>query len=462
MYLYNLFLFVTLTMVQTVGATPLGLSKFRVAPEPLQARLYDIPIEALAFDQRLDHNNPFDQRRFSQNYWVSPGYAKDNNSPVLLYFCGETTCSDYDVRFMFPWAEKIGASVVVIEHRYYGASQPFAQNTAENLRWMTIPQAIDDFAAIVKHIKKTKHMTGPWIVSGGSYAGMLASYFRQTYPRLVTGAWASSAPVHVEEDYQGYDLQMVKNISESCATSLRKVTALAEVAVQDPTAFAELRQKFHAEELTDADDFLFGIIDVAAAAVQYRLTNVLCDSFISDDVMTDFANFLEAMATNFGYLPTSYSFASAMDTNAGQGNSDLRTFFYQQCNEYGLFQTAYKDPAISLRSQRLNMNYMRRGCERLFGRSFVAGTDDLNARYYYPLLSQKSSEIYFTNGSLDPWMPLGIATENGNWNNPNIYALMIDGSFHCDDLSYKRSTTTDPLKNASAIVQLLMKKWTRQ
>ncbi len=438
-----------------------GLNKVKLRSETYQ-EFADIPIQAYTFKQKLDHFNFFDHRSFNENYWVSPGFSKNENSPVLFYICGETACSPDDVNFMLPWAQLIEASVVVIEHRYYGTSQPFKQNTSENLRWLSMPQALADFADVVRFLKEEKNMRGPWVVAGGSYSGMLAADFRLQYPHLVKGAWASSAPMHVIDDDQSYDLQMSKDMGDACGNSLRQVVSLAEKAVQDPVQFASLRKLFAADSLTDPDDFLFSIADVAAAAVQYRRTSVLCSSFKSADVLQDFADFLSTMASTLGYLPNSYSFAVASDTTAGGPISDLRSFYYQQCNEYGLFQTAYHDPKISVRSQRLNMDYMNKGCERLFGKGFHSGVEESNERYFEPMLNRHlASEIYFTNGSLDPWMPLGIALENGNWSNNHIYAFMIDGSSHADDLSYKRRNKTLALQNAAATLQILLEKWTR-
>ena len=419
------------------------------------------PPTAFTFKQVIDHARPKSSPTFTQNYWVSPGYSTGENSPVILYMCGEAACSAKDVTYMLPWAQSIGAAVVVIEHRYYGASLPFAQNTTANLKWLTMPQALADFASIVRYLKTTQKMNGPWIATGGSYAGMLSSALRTQYPNLFTGAWSSSAPLKVEEDYQGYDAQMTADIGGQCADSLRKVVAFAEQSVANPADFAALRTRFLSDTLTDADDFLFGIVDVAAAAVQYRMTARLCDSFKTADPVEDYAAFLKDMADNIGYLTTSYSFATIMDTTAGSASSDGRAFVYQQCNEIGLFQTANSDVMKSVRSQRTNMDYMRKGCERAFGKRFVAETKSTQRRYFDPVIHGITTEVYYTNGSLDPWAPLGISIEAGTWTNKYVYAYTINGSSHTDDLSYKRKDKTPELNDAAAYVQLLMRKWSR-
>ncbi len=42
------------------------------------------------------------------------------------------------------------------------------------------------------------------IVTGGHYSASLAIWFRQKYPNLCTGAWASSAPLHARVNHQEY------------------------------------------------------------------------------------------------------------------------------------------------------------------------------------------------------------------------------------------------------------------
>lgn len=71
--------------------------------------------------------------------------------------------------------------------------------TNENLRFLTPEQALADTAHFVNHIKQSYVTPGaeqsPVIVIGIHYSGNLATWFRQKYPHLALGAWASSAPV---------------------------------------------------------------------------------------------------------------------------------------------------------------------------------------------------------------------------------------------------------------------------
>ena len=86
------------------------------------------------------------------------------------------------------------------EHRYYGSSLPFGEKdsfTPDNLRYLTVDQTLADYAALIKSIKQndTRFTNSPVIVTGGSYGGMLAAWFRMKYPHVVQIAYAASAPI---------------------------------------------------------------------------------------------------------------------------------------------------------------------------------------------------------------------------------------------------------------------------
>ena len=85
-------------------------------------------------------------------------------------------------------------SKVFAEHRYYGQSIPFGNDSLkpgnpELSGYLSSEQALADYAELLTHIKATVKgaSTSPVIAFGGSYGGMLAAWFRVKYPHICDG-----------------------------------------------------------------------------------------------------------------------------------------------------------------------------------------------------------------------------------------------------------------------------------
>lgn len=90
----------------------------------------------------------------------------------------------------------------MLEHRYYGDSQPFADWSLDNMRYLNSEQGLADLAYFLGEFNKNKVEV---MVVGGSYPGAMSAWFRSRYPHLAVGSWASSAVVQPIVDFQQYD-----------------------------------------------------------------------------------------------------------------------------------------------------------------------------------------------------------------------------------------------------------------
>ena len=80
-------------------------------------------------------------------------------------------------------AQQESGATIVLEHRYYGESNPFPNLSVESLRFHTIQQAIDDLVYFADNVdlampggNNVKPSTTPWILIGGSYSGALTAW----------------------------------------------------------------------------------------------------------------------------------------------------------------------------------------------------------------------------------------------------------------------------------------------
>lgn len=77
-------------------------------------------------------------------------------------------------------AQQEHGATIVLEHRFYGLSNPYPDLTPESLKYHTIQQAIDDLEYFAKNVAlpmpngtEVTPDKAPWILVGGSYSGMV-------------------------------------------------------------------------------------------------------------------------------------------------------------------------------------------------------------------------------------------------------------------------------------------------
>ena len=85
-------------------------------------------------------------------------------------------------------AKKYGALVVVGEHRYFGKSKPFGEDSYAkgNNQFFNLENILMDNARLIEHVRKKYDAENqPVVVFGGSYSGMVATWLRMKFPNLV-------------------------------------------------------------------------------------------------------------------------------------------------------------------------------------------------------------------------------------------------------------------------------------
>lgn len=163
------------------------------------------------FTQRIDHltsevpptgNTTFHQRVYSFDEYWEPG------GPIFFYTGNEADVQLYVNATGLMWenAAAFKAKLVWAEHRYFGESQPFGtlEESFKHQQYLSVEQALADFAVLAQHLRDSLPDgvgdTTAIVSFGGSYGGMLSSWFRFKYPHIVDGAIAASAPIWSFED----------------------------------------------------------------------------------------------------------------------------------------------------------------------------------------------------------------------------------------------------------------------
>ncbi len=451
--------FCTTFSVAHAGIVERYLQKKQEEKTPLIA---EKTIHLAYFKQLIDHNDPA-IGNFSQRYYIDETYGSTDDSPVFFYICGEAACTKRALNGAIRhYAQKFHAKLVALEHRYYGESLPFNSLSTKDLRFLTTEAALDDLAYFQRHLKNKKNWTGKWVAFGGSYPGSLSAYYRLKFPYLVVGALASSAPVMAKEDFVEYDAHVTQVAGLQCASQMREVISELEASLSDGTKWAQMKSLFEASAVTDPVDFLYLIADTGAAAVQYGMRDAFCTSLsASPTPLQGYAEFAKKLYKDMHVNAVEMTAQGAMSENPHDYKEGLgmRQWYYQSCKEYGYWQNAHPNSALSTRSSLINLDYHHRVCQRLFGLTQSANTSELNNTLYFPLMDILASNIYFTNGENDPWSTLSLAEKNGNAINSKLTYQLIQGAAHCDDLHSPSSLDSDALRAARTTMETLLTAW---
>jgi pimeloyl-ACP methyl ester carboxylesterase len=161
------------------------------------------------FNATIDHfdNHGAGGATYPMRYLVDDTYFNKEKGPIIFYAGNEGdvwTFWDASGFMHTTLAEEFGALVVFGEHRYYGESMPFGDQTFDrkNLDKLTVEQAMFDYVELIKSIKQTEGLEDrAVIVGGGSYGGMLSAWLRMKYPQWFQGALAASAPILFFDGY---------------------------------------------------------------------------------------------------------------------------------------------------------------------------------------------------------------------------------------------------------------------
>ncbi|KAH3761560.1 seminal fluid protein [Pelomyxa schiedti] len=425
-------------------------------------------VEPQWFDQKQDHFDPTNKVTWKQLYYVNDEWF-DGTGPVFFYFNGEgplspsAVTSDY---FVTELAHRYGALLVSHEHRYYGQSFPVPDLSTANMKYLTVEQALEDAAYFQEWMMDTWNLTtNPWVITGGSYSGFLATAYRVRYPHLVMAAYSSSGVVLPIVDYYQYFEVVDQDFSwyPNCYTAMLNISAeISAIWNSGPSGLATLTDMFAlCEPLVPADevDFWETIISPSAGGAQYGYTKDVCAVVLGAPTpLQGWALFFKQAGAKFAGIDWATSCNNIHWTDEGSNititkpYTGWRTWVWQTCIEFGWFQTT---TTSQMWPHVIDLQYNLDGCDVLFGPGFYPDTEQIITDYGG--LHPESDQIVSCAGLADPWHP---ACQLSTYKDTEpVYFIQGHDASHCKDMDAPSDKDSPEMTEARAGVQYWLDTW---
>jgi pimeloyl-ACP methyl ester carboxylesterase len=371
------------------------------------------------FDQKLDHADAASPT-FKQRYWYSTQFAKGANAPVIYVICGESECSERAILGRGDVAKTLGAAVIALEHRYYGKSLPFANPKVEDMKYLSIGAALADLDAFETFAKTNLGLGGKWIALGGSYSGMLSAFYREKYPQQVVGAWASSAPVDMQLTWYGSDEVTARALGPDCLKRHQQVMTTASDAFDDPARRDDVfgRLNIHFTLPDGANDaskkawkrvILQRISSVPRNLAQEDNVRPYCAALAQEaDPVDGFGLYTQPplVPNDNPPPPAPPTTGTPPGASEGVGTNPYTMWNWQTCTEMGFFEVANPNRELSVRSELDDGQAQIAQCTQYW--HVTPNVDATRAEYFDPIANGQVTNLFFVNGSLDPWSALSL------------------------------------------------------
>ncbi|GLB34087.1 putative MEROPS serine peptidase family S28 [Lyophyllum shimeji] len=451
------------------------------------------------FDQLIDHNNP-SLGTFKQRFWHTYEYYEPGG-PIILSTPGEGNADGYytyltNRTINGQIAQQQNGSTIVLEHRFYGFSNPRPDLSVESLRLHTIQQAIEDLVYFAQNVHlpmpggdQVTPDKAPWILIGGSYSGALTSWTMVNKPGVFFAGYGSSGVVEAILNFWQYFEPVRQHMPSNCSADVQAVIAHVDEVFSgnNATAIQALKETFGMDNVTHLDDVAGALrnnvwdwqslqpttgpgsqfykfcdaLEVKdgqnAPATGWGLDHALAawGSYFKNVYYTRICG--DASAEDcLGTYDTSLSFWS--DTSI---NNSWRSWFWIVCNEVGWLQEGAPRGHPTIATRLVQPEYDMRQCQQMFPAAFSKPPTPEIARTnrVYKGWNVHVNRLFFANGIRDPWKDATMsATGAFVFPTPQQPIALGDG-FHCSDLG-TASGLVDPTVRAVQLQALAyMKKW---
>ncbi|CAI2354978.1 unnamed protein product [Caenorhabditis sp. 36 PRJEB53466] len=476
--------FATSTKVFNRRTVLLGRLSDGLLPQPNSSDLSS-SVETKTFNQNIDHFNETDTRTFQQKFFKNTRWARPGG-PNFLLIGGETAASSAWVTSSdLPWlqlAQTYGATVYMLEHRYYGDS---IVGDNKDLSFLRSLQAVYDIAEFVNHVNQNKRSSQKWVTFGGSYSGSLSAWARELFPELINAAVASSAPVQTKTDFFEYLVDTEKAIrfysyhqNDQCADSISNGFHSIHQMLLTSNGRRNLSAIFHLNPgfgdvvtLTDQHYFYMNLISDFQAAVQYNRVNVgrfaggygvgeMCQIMSSTEHsdLENIARFVEYMSDGTFEMNNRYlDLVDYLRTPGSTAAESDRLWTWQTCTELGYFQSA--DSGNGIFGSEMSLSIYAQLCGDVFGEDYDRARLDANVKTtntnYGGNMNYQGTNTIFPIGAQDPWASLQMTYSR----NETAISFRMNGAAHCADMFPERPQDAYDVTRVRRLIERNVGKW---
>ncbi|KAF7320909.1 Peptidase S28 [Mycena chlorophos] len=439
---------------------------------------------------------------FTQRYWHTYEFY-EAGGPIILNTPGEVNAEPYtpyltNQTINGQIAQQENGATIVLEHRFYGLSNPFPDLSVESFRVHTIQQAIDDLEYFAQNVvlpmpngSNLKPGTTPWILIGGSYAGALTSWTMVNKPGLFAAGYASSAVVEAILDFWQYFEPARLFMPVNCSADVEKVIAYVDEVFTSPDegAIQAIKDGFGLGDVSHLDDVasalqdnIFDWQDLLLSTGPGGLFFQFCDALeVKDGVNAPAAGWgldhaLEAWQT---YWNTTYFALLCGDDDAEDclGTHDEsqsywtdtsidnagRSWFWTVCNYVGWLEVAAPAGHPTLVSSLIQPSYELRQCRMMFPEAFPPANppnpQTTQTNQLYDGWNVTVENLFFANGQRDPWRYSTVSAPGVELVSTQSQPIELGPGYHCSDLLTREGAANAGVLAVQTAGLAAMKRW---
>ncbi|EJF57333.1 hypothetical protein DICSQDRAFT_69770 [Dichomitus squalens LYAD-421 SS1] len=469
---------------------------------------------AYYFDQLIDHMDltlgTFKQRYYHTYEFYQPG------GPIILMTPGEEDAFGYigyltNTTINGHLAQELNGSTIVLEHRFFGDSNPYDNLSVQSFRVHTVQQAIDDLVYFAQNVQlpmlggdQVAPGNAPWVLIGGSYAGALTSYTLTSRPGVFTAGYASSAVVQAISDFWGYFEPIRQYMPANCSADVEAVIAHVDSVIQsnDTAAITALKMTFGLQGLAHNDDF--------AAARIHKMVPMLTISLMQQNLFSwqslqpdsglnqafyqfcdalEVINSFSAPASGWGldyalqawgaYWTSTYykqicgddddetclgtyDSSSPFWTYTYTGNAE-RSWQWLLCTQFGFQFDGAPASQPTIASRIVTPAWGERQCgyrfPGAFGYNATASPDAAGLNSAYKGWDTTAEHLIFASGTRDPWREATVAADGATNIGSDLQPHLLSDGFHCSDLLIQETAASPQTKSVQDIAVSYITQW---